>query len=209
MRNNLRSILQQRIKGIYKKHIIDFEKEVTYDIKKLFKESIDEWIKDFERWKESKGQNPRNNFDILYAAGSLYRGANKPKVTPYGNFGYISTMEVGPEYLDENKVTFISQWGDRKGEVFPNEDAFNLMYNSGIYGYDLDIVKRSWYKNESPKKRNQIINFLRLYNVIPPDPFNTPDSIMDENFKTIQSKKYLDKKWEKYDKKIKRDLKRR
>lgn len=203
---SLRSLIQQRIKGIYKKYIVQFEKDVMQDIKSDFKDSIDIWIKTFTSWKQSKNQPDHNRFDVLYAASSLYPDKN-PNVKRIGEFGYISQMEVGPEYLDQNRVKFISQWGDASGNVFPNTAAYNLMYEAGIYGYCIDIVKRSWYKNEKPSKRKKIIDFLLLENVIPPNPFDTPDSIMNQKFKRIQSQAYLDRKWEKYNKKVIRDLK--
>lgn len=202
---SLRSLIQQRIKGVYKKYIVQFEKDVMQDIKADFKDSIDIWIKTFTSWKQSKNQPDHNRFDVLYAASSTYR--NDPRIKRDGDFGYVMQMEVGPEYLDQNRVKFISQWGDASGNVFPNTAAYNLMYEAGVYGYCADIVKRSWYKNEKPSKRKKIIDFLLLENVIPPDPFDTPDSIMNQKFKRIQSQAYLDRKWEKYNKKVIRDLK--
>lgn len=207
--SSMRSSIEQKLKAIYKKNIVAFEKDVMADIKQDFQDSIDEWIEGFEKWKISKGQSSYNNFDVFYKAGSLYGNSRVPKIESDGSFGYSSTMGVGPKYLDENRVKFKSEWGDRDNKKFSNAKAFGLMYNAGIYGYNLDIVKRSWYKHEPAKKRAQIINFLRLSNVIPPDPFDTPDNIMNEKFKRIQSKDYLDKKWKKYDKAIKKELKKK
>ena len=181
------------------------ETEIGQELKKAYNDSLELWWEKFVKWTKHKCEVP--NFDFLRAASSAY---NNDKFGPQliGDI-YEINLNVDPNRMHAGLK---HQWGENKGDAFPDEDAFDMMYVNGVYGFNKEIVNKSWYRTQKSidsyiKKtgapdditRDEIINkILKKRKFIPPIKRTSPEKIMKSKARKILDKNHVEDVMRKY-----------
>jgi hypothetical protein len=127
-------------------------RDLAEQTQKKYQETLELWWKPFITWKRGRVRSKKakrvgHGFGFLLKASDHYHWGTSFAAEQFraggmhSRYGYRSGIIVDPDYMD---VTLKQRWGDNKG-VFPNDDAFNLMYRQGVYGFNEEIVSKCWY----------------------------------------------------------------
>jgi len=179
--------------------------DIMEELKKAYNDSLDEWWKKFLKWTKHKQQVP--GFVFLRKASSAYNNDNFDPQLIDGV--YEGNLNIDPARMDAGLK---HQWGDHKGEAFSDEDAFDMMYIKGVYGFNKEIVSESWYNNPksiekyiartgAPKgttKQDIIDKLLKKKKFIPPIKRTSPDMIMKSKAKKILERNHVEDVMRKY-----------
>lgn len=179
--------------------------DIGEELKQAYDDSLSEWWEKFMKW--TKHQQTISNFDFLRKASSAY-GNDNFDPTLIGDV-YEMNLNVDPTRMHAGLK---HQWGEHKGDNFSDEDAFDMMYVKGVYGFNKEIVNKSWYRTQksingyiartgAPKDitRDEIINkLLKKRKFIPPIKRTSPEKIMRSKAKKILNRNHVEDVMKKY-----------
>lgn len=216
----------------FEKAARQFTREIGMEIEAAYEATWRDFIKVWSDWRNNRGGAKMDWQDsssfMLQASDKYWEMGNsgkfgidsnpdrtnydpsesgfKIKANPDDN-NYHADVTIDPKNI---RQVLHSRWGRRKGRVYPNKKAFDMMFNQGIMGYNRDIVKRSWYKTKASQRRyyrkyhlkgitnpnrDLILRMVRDANVIPPTAKLKPYKNMQQRYNKITTKKHLDEKW--------------
>ena len=195
------SSINRRLNKVCKNVAIDIGEE----LKQAYEESLREWWDKFVKW--SKNSTSESSFSFLRAASSEYGKENfEPQLR---GESYAAELNIDPSKMNAGLV---HEWGSEKGKAFSDEDAFDMTYVKGVYGFNKEIVSNSWYKTKksirgyiartgAPKDitRDEIIStLLKKRKFIPPIKRTSPDKIMKSKAKKILNRNHVEDIMHKY-----------
>lgn len=195
------SAINRKLKKVCKQVSLDIREE----LKQAYDESLELWWDKFLKWTKHKQQVP--GFDFLRKASSGYGSNTVDPQLSDGN--YEATLSIDPTRMHAGLK---HQWGDHKGESFSDQDAFDMMYIKGVYGFNKEIVSESWYntpksiekyiaRTGAPKDttKEDIINkLLKKKKFIPPIKRTSPEKIMKSKAKKILDRNHVEDVMRKY-----------